>query len=334
MRIVIGKGKIIILAITLLLLLIFFAVLFLYYKSPSSSSIYTDIYSSCEKTVENGKNTYTCYGFLKNYLDKDTEECFVFDLTSSSMVEKMLCEKKGYIKWNKEDIDWGDFAGSVIPINIIFSENKIAPIKGFNTTEISINRLEDEKISPILNKLNPVYEVGNILTQESQRLGENGYTTSINKEMELGYVYFKDVSLERITKDGDFLLVKFSTIFKGEQKEFTVKTSGFAYRETPFVNEEESKSILVDTSNYMNYSSNTNLNMTLIYIPESSSLLEKDLNTICADEQQVIYPVCFYLSTINSGIPAVTDVDKTLADIAKGDGFLKPFILMIMSKND
>ena len=335
MRIVIGKGKVVILAITLLILLISLVAVFLYYRSSLSPSKYVDIYSLCEKSVEDGKNTYTCKGFLKNRLDKGFEECFVFDLVSgSTMTEKTLCEKNGSIKWEEEDINWGDTVGSVIPINIIFSERFNIPVKNFNIFDISINRIEDQEISSIINKLDPIYDLGNIITYDRQNVEENGYTSSINKEMELGYIYINEISLKEIAIEDDLLLVKFSALFKGEEKNFTVKTTQFSYRESPYIGEEGPRPVLVDVSNYMNYTSNTDLSMSLIYIPTSSSLLQKDLGSICADENQAIYPVCFYPSIIKSDIKAVVDVDETLVEIADGDGFLESFILVSMSKND
>lgn len=334
MRIV-YKRKVIILATVLLLLLFSIVALFLYYKDSFSSSKYFDIYSQCEKSIKDGKNIYTCKALLVNRLDKGNEECFVFDLVlGSKMINKSICEKAEVITWSKEDLNWGDTEGAVIPIEIIFSERYNLPIKSFNMVDIAINRLEDEKISPLISELEPTYNVGNILTYEREKLENKGYTIAINKEMELGYLYFKEVSFKEITLEGDSLLVKLTAFFQGQEKDFTVKTVQFSYRSTPYVNEKESIPLLIDKSNYMNYSSDDNLSMSLIYIPEASSLLQKDLNSICEDKNQAIYPICFHLPIINSGISTVSDVDKTLAEIVDGDGFLEPFILVSMSKND
>jgi hypothetical protein len=334
-RIVTYNKKLLILIIAILLLLLSLVAVFLYYKDSFSSSRDADIYSLCEKSVEEGKSTYTCKAFLRDRLDKGFEECFVLDVVSgSSIVGKTLCERKGYVQWNKEEIYWGDTEGAVIPINIIFSERLNLPIKNFNLFEITIKRLEDKELSPIINNLDPIYNVGNIITNEMQRVEKNGYTTAFDKKMELGYVYIQTISLKEIVMEDDLLLVKFSTLFKGEEKDFTVKTSQFSYRESPYVNEDGPIPVLVNVSNYMNYPSNTDLSISLIYIPTSSSLLQRDLDSICADEDQAIYPVCFYLSIIKTDIKAVVDVDETLAEIADGDGFLESFILVSMSKND
>lgn len=334
MRIV-YKRKIIVLASVLLLLLLSVVVLFLYYKDSFFSSKYTDIYTQCERSSNEGKDVYTCKAFLINRLDKGEEECFVFDLVlGSKMINKSICEEKEVIKWSKEDINWGDTEGAVIPIEIVFTEKYNLPFKNFNMVEISINRLKDENINTLLNDLEPTYNVGNILTYDRQRLENKGYTTAINKDLELGYVYFKEVSFKEITVEENTLLVRFTASYQGQEKDFTVRTEQFSYRSTPYVSEEESRPELVNISNYMNYTSDNNLSMSLMYIPEGSSLLQKDLNSVCADEEQIIYPVCFHLSIINSGISTISGVDDVLAEIVDGDGFLESFILVSMSKND
>ncbi|MGI6423508.1 MAG: hypothetical protein ACOX0X_02760 [Candidatus Dojkabacteria bacterium] len=334
MQVVVNKKKIILIVGIVLLVLTVIVASFFFYKKSFSSSRFKDIYTLCEEKVDNGRKIYTCNAFLKEKTGNSIQECFVLKLPSGdSVVEKSLCEKKGVIKWDKEDIDWGDAINSVIPVRVFFSEKIPLPIKGLNIFDISIERVEDKDLASVQNSFYALNTIGNILTYEGQQLEKNGYLPTIVEKRGIGYLYFSKVSLEEITEVDKTLLVKFSAHFKGREKTFTVKTTQFWYSEAYNTNKEESPFKLVNLSNYQNYSKNTNLNMNLIYLPSSSFLLGKDFNTICADETQRVYPACLY-SSIMTDITAVEDIEKTLEQVVRDGGYLKSFILLSMNKNN
>lgn len=334
MRIVVNKRKTVILVVVLLILLASLVTLFFFFKDTLfSSNNYIDIYSNCEKKVESGKKVYKCNALLVNRLDKGEEECFVFRLLEgTTLIDKSICERKGNIEWSKEEINWGDTEGSVIPVEILFSTKINIPFLNIYKYDISVNRIEDSEATALLSKIDSVYDIGRVITNEEEKLNEYGYTTAIQNDIGLGYVYFKEVNLEEISEQESTLLVKFSTIFKGEERIFTVRSSQFSYRTEPFVDDDQSRPELINISNYMNYGSAENFSAGLIFVPDSSNLLNKDLNNICSDTKQAIYPVCFHLNIFNEGISSVSDIDDTLENIE--DGYLQQFILVSMSKND
>ncbi len=329
MKIVLRKRKLFALIVIVFLLLVSVVVLhFFYQKSTSLDTSYYNLYKNCERESSDTADKYICRGFFKKVTTENNQECFTLYFVSlkNTLYERPICNKIGFINWDKEELDVEKAKGSVYPVEIIFTDKKRFNIYEFNTPVISINRLTDDETGSLLKKLSGNYNLGGLMTYETEKSIDKGYSVAETKKG-IGYLYFRKARIKEISNDGDRLNIRFTTMFNGKEKDFITSTTKFVYIEDPSVKDGGVKNI--DASNYSDFDLNLSLDLSLIYIPESSPALDVNLETICSTDQVTDYPICMYPFMTEDTFPTVSDVDSSLQN---SSDISKSFILYLALK--
>lgn len=320
MKVVLKKRKLFIFIVVIFLLLSSLIALYIFYqKSTSLDSTYYNIYKDCKKESNNGTDKYICDGFLREVKQENDQECFTLYFISSqnSLFERPICNKIGFIQWDNVELDIEKAKGSVYPVEVIFTDKKGFDINEFNTPVISISRITDDKTKDLLKKISTNYNLGGLMTYETEESINKGYSVTETTKG-IGHLYFRKSRIKEINIDGDRLSIKFTTMFNGKEKDFITSTTKFSYIEDTSVKDPGIKSI--DVSNYTDFDLNSIVDLSLIYIPESSSVLNINLETICSTDQVTEYPICIYPFMMEDTFPTISDVDSSLQnsnDISK-----------------
>lgn len=294
-----------------------------YQKNTSLDATYYNIYKDCKKESSNSIDKYICDGFLRKVTTENNQECFTLYFISSknTLFERPVCNKIGFIEWDKAELDIEKAKGSVYPVEVIFTEKSGFDISEINTPVISISRLTDVETKELLKKLSGNYNLGGLMTYETEESIDKGYFVAETTKG-IGYLYFRKSRIKEMNIDGDRLSIKFTTIFNGKEKDFVTSTTKFSYIEDASVKDAVIKSI--DASNYTDFDLNTILDLSLIYIPESSPVLNVNLETVCSTDQVSEYPVCIYPFMMEDTFPTISDVDSSLQN---SNDISKSFIL-------